>query len=105
MNTHPQGCESLADAVESSYIFCLQPHLLMHFILGLIIRCPQAPTKQTEETLAEQMPALLLDRSNKAGTKTAAAHARHAPGKACMDPGARILEEMAFAHLGGTLSQ
>lgn len=76
----------------------------MHFILGLIIRCPQAPTKQTEETLAEQIPALLLDRSNKPGTKTAAAHARRAPAEACTDPGARTLEEMALAHLGGNLA-
>lgn len=77
----------------------------MHFILGLIIRYPQASIKQAgEETLAEQIPALLSDRANNPGTKTVAALALRAPAEAHTDPGGRILQEMAPAHLGDTLS-
>lgn len=44
-----------------------------------------------EETVAEQIPALLLDRSNKPGTKSVAARTHHAPAEAYTDPGARAV--------------
>lgn len=56
MNTHPQGCTSHTDTAESSHIPCLQPHHLMHFIWALIIRCPQAPIKQTEKSPGRANP-------------------------------------------------
>ena len=41
--------------------------------------------------MAEQIPALLPDRSNKPGTKSASAHTHRAPAEARMDPGARAV--------------